>query len=46
MRHPKDKPGLTRTQLLKRAAVGAAGVGGAALLIGGLILATRRKAKA
>lgn len=34
MRHPKDKPGLTRTQLLKRAAVGAAGVGGAALLAG------------
>ncbi|MFN8223899.1 MAG: spermidine/putrescine ABC transporter substrate-binding protein [Gaiellales bacterium] len=32
--HPKDRPGLTRTQLLRRAALGAAGVGGAALLTG------------
>lgn len=32
--HPKDRPGLTRTQLLRRAAIGAAGVGGAAFLAG------------
>jgi spermidine/putrescine transport system substrate-binding protein len=34
MAHPKDRSGLTRTQLLKRAAVGAAGVGGVTLLAG------------
>jgi spermidine/putrescine transport system substrate-binding protein len=34
MAHPKDPKGLTRTQLLKRAAVGAAGVGGVTLLAG------------
>jgi spermidine/putrescine transport system substrate-binding protein len=34
MAHPKDRPGLTRTQLLKRAAIGAAGVCGVALLAG------------
>jgi spermidine/putrescine transport system substrate-binding protein len=34
MRHPKDKHGLTRTQLLKRAALGAAGLGGVALVAG------------
>src|SRR5262245_59383587 len=33
-KHPRDNRGLTRTQLLKRAAVGAAGVGGAAFLAG------------
>ena len=32
--HPRDNRGLTRTQLLRRAAVGAAGVGGAAFLAG------------
>jgi spermidine/putrescine transport system substrate-binding protein len=32
--HPRENRGLTRTQLLRRAAVGAAGVGGAAFLAG------------
>ena len=33
-KHPRENRGLTRTQLFKRAAVGAAGVGGAAFLAG------------
>lgn len=33
-KHPRDNRGLTRTQLLKRGALGAAGIGGAAFLAG------------
>jgi spermidine/putrescine transport system substrate-binding protein len=34
MAHPKDRPGLSRAQLLKRAGIGAAGIGGVSLLAG------------